>query len=414
MSELVREMWAVTLEFAPWLLLGSAIAGAMHAFLPDGFLQRKLSGRWGVLKAVGLGVPLPLCSCGVIPVGLGLKKQGAGDGPAVGFLISTPQTGVDSILVTASLLGWPLALFKVVVALVTGLVGGWLTELVSPKPVAIGMSLPVIDPTTTPPRSRLRDSFVEAFNHAEELLQSIWRWLVVGIIISAALSVWMPPDAFTGLARYGTLAAMGVALGVSLPLYVCATASAPIAAALVASGLPLGAVLVFLMAGPATNAATIGAVYRGLGPRPLLIYLTTIIVGSILGGLLFEQWFSTDLSAPLAHVGHHSHPTAWWAIASATLLIAWILRFAWCDLRRAFTQRTTSDIANTAPSSTVQVEGLTCQNCVNKLEAAFQADSAIRLAKVDLNAGEVTIWGDAPPSRLNEIITAAGFTPTKS
>ena len=409
MSELVREMWAVTLEFAPSLLLGSAIAGAMHAFLPEGFLQRKLSGRWGVLKAVGFGVPLPLCSCGVIPVGLGLKKQGAGDGPAVGFLISTPQTGVDSILVTASLLGWPLALFKVVVALITGLAGGWLTEWVSPKPVVTGMSLPVLEPTDNTPLPSRRSRLRHAYNHAEELIQSIWHWLVIGIVISAALSVWIPPDAFTGLARYGTLAAMGVALGVSLPLYVCATASAPIAAALVASGLPLGAVLVFLMAGPATNAATIGAVYRGLGLRPLLIYLTTIIAGSVIGGLLFEQWFSTDLPTPLTHADAHSHGTAWWAIASAIVLIAWVARFAWTDLRRAITHFTTSDIAGSPPSTTLLVTGLTCQNCVNRLEGSLMADDAIRLAKVDLDTGEVTIWGDASAERLQEIITAAGF-----
>ncbi len=414
MQELFLEMWATTLEFAPWLLLGSAIAGAMHAYLPEGFLQRKLSGRWGVLKAVGLGVPLPLCSCGVLPVGLGLKKQGAGDGPAVGFLISTPQTGVDSILVTASLLGWPLALFKVVVALVTGLVGGWLTEWISPKPkMAMGnLSLPVLEPSgsTRPPpkRSRLRDAFL----HADELLQSIWRWLVVGIVISAAISVWIPPDAFSSLASYGALASMGAALGISLPLYVCATASAPIAAALVSSGLPLGAVLVFLMAGPATNAATIGAVYRGLGPRPLLIYLTTIIGGSILGGLLFEKWFSTELPATLAHTGAHTHGTAWWAVASAIVLGVWLARFVWSDLRRIIAYFTTSDIANTPPTSTLHVKGLTCQNCVHKLETALRADPAVRLAKVDLVSGETTIWGTVPEDRLHEIITEAGFSPT--
>ena len=116
------------MELAPWLLLGTLIAALLHGLLPQNFVQRHLQGKGGVAKAVLLGVPLPLCSCGVIPAGLGLKKDGASDGASVGFLISTPQTGVDSILVSASFLGWPFALFKVVSATVTGIVGGYLAD----------------------------------------------------------------------------------------------------------------------------------------------------------------------------------------------------------------------------------------------------------------------------------------------
>ena len=120
--------WTIWLELAPWILLGAAVSGILHVLLPATWLQKNLNGRIGVLRAVALGVPLPLCSCGVIPVGLGLKKDGAGNGAAVGFLISTPQTGIDSILVSASFLGWPFALLKVVVALLTGVVGGLIAE----------------------------------------------------------------------------------------------------------------------------------------------------------------------------------------------------------------------------------------------------------------------------------------------
>ena len=123
-----ESLWQITLELAPWLLLGMAIAGLLHGLLPPDFVGRHLRGRAGVAKAVVLGVPLPLCSCGVIPTGLGLKKDGASNGASVGFLISTPQTGVDSILVSASFLGWPFALFKVAAAAITGLVGGWIAD----------------------------------------------------------------------------------------------------------------------------------------------------------------------------------------------------------------------------------------------------------------------------------------------
>lgn len=326
---MIGAIWQVTVELAPWLLIGTAVAGAMHAFLPAGLMSRLLGGKGAVWKSVLVGLPLPLCSCAVIPVGLGLKRQGASNGASVAFLIATPQTGVDSVLVTAGLLGWPLALFKVATALVTSLVGGWLTDAVTPKRLV----LPVIDKPVdaTGPKSfatRLADGWA----HADDLIRSIWKWLVLGVVLSAAIGVFAPPELMSGVAAYGVLGAMGVALALSLPLYVCATASVPIAASLVAAGLPLGAVIVFLMAGPATNAATVGAVFRGLGSRPLAAYLGTIVLGSLLGGWLFEAWLgSAALTGTALAGGHaHAHPANAWETAAAAGLLAWL---AWCAFR---------------------------------------------------------------------------------
>ncbi|QDT70418.1 putative permease [Planctomycetes bacterium MalM25] len=327
---MVETIWRVTVELAPWLLIGAAVAGAMHALMPAGLLRRLLGGRGAVWKSVLVGVPLPLCSCAVIPVGLGLKRQGASDGAAVAFLIATPQTGVDSVLVTAGMLGWPLALFKVATALLTGLLGGWLTDGVTPPKV----SLPIVDPESSNAKpigwlARLRAGAA----HADELIRAIWLWLVAGVLISAAIGAWVPESWADGLAAYGVLGAMGVALALSLPLYVCATASVPIAASLVAAGLPLGAVIVFLMAGPATNVATIGAVYRGLGKRALAAYLATIVLGSLAGGMLFEAFFSTPaLNGITAHPHDHSSPAGGWPAVAGGLLLVWI---AWCAARDA-------------------------------------------------------------------------------
>jgi uncharacterized protein len=125
---MIQAMWHILLELAPWLLLGVAVAAALHALLPPDFMRRHLSGRWSVTKAALIGVPLPLCSCAVIPVGLSLKRQGATSGASVAFLISTPQTGVDSLLVSGAMLGLPFALFKMASAFIIGLVGGVLTN----------------------------------------------------------------------------------------------------------------------------------------------------------------------------------------------------------------------------------------------------------------------------------------------
>ena len=132
--------WKILCQLAPWLLLGMMLSGLMSVLLPAGFVKRKFHGLAGVAKAVLLSVPLPLCSCGVVPAGIGLKNQGASNGASVGFLISTPQTGVDSILVSASFFGWPFAIFKMLTSAITGVVGGWLTDQIeneSENPLAI-------------------------------------------------------------------------------------------------------------------------------------------------------------------------------------------------------------------------------------------------------------------------------------
>lgn len=326
---MLQAVWQITLELAPWMIFGALVAGALHAFLPAGSVSQWLGGRGAVWKSVLVGIPLPLCSCAVIPVGIGLKRQGASAGSSVAFLVATPQTGVDSILVSAGVLGWPLTLFKVGTAMVTGLVSGWTTDLV----VQRKLSLPVLDnaggPKTSPSfGQRVRGGL----KHADDLVQSIWRWLVIGVLVSAAITAGLPEGWLQGLTSYGPVPAMVVALLVSLPLYVCATASVPIAASLVASGMPLGAAIVFLMAGPATNLATMGAVYRGLGGRALTAYLTTLILGSVLGALLFEAWLTAnawtlDQVAPCCTTGQ---VPSWWQIGSAVVFLVWI---AWCALR---------------------------------------------------------------------------------
>ena len=321
MTSFIQSFWQVMLDLAPWLLLGSLIAGGLHVLLPRRFLKRQFSGPWGILKAVGLGVPLPLCSCAVIPVGLSLKQGGASNGATVAFLISTPQTGVDSVLVSASFLGWPFALFKVASAAITGLLGGWWVDRQKLP------SLPVLSQEEASEVASV-PRWKALIQHSLELLHSVWRWLLVGAVVSAAIETFMPTGGLSGFAAYGDLPAMFVTLAIAVPLYICATASVPIAAALVASGLPVGAALVFLMAGPATNVATIGAVYRMLGRRALGIYLTTVIVGSIGAGWLFGFLVEGRANS----ISHLHEQNTWWSTMSAIVLL---VLFGWFGLEEA-------------------------------------------------------------------------------
>ncbi|MCA9610180.1 MAG: permease [Myxococcales bacterium] len=393
----LEAMWSVTLELAPWLLLGAAVASVLHVLLPAGFVRKSLRGRGGVLKAVLLGVPLPLCSCGVIPAGLGLKRDGASNGASIGFLTATPQTGVDSILVSASFLGWPFAVFKVLSALVLGMIAGTWTDAVDPGDDDAAASAAEEDA----PKRTWRNGL----DHGVELIQTIWRWLVFGVVVSAAITTFVPESAFAALSGHGGLIAMGATLLIALPLYVCATASVPIAAALVAGGFPAGAALVFLMAGPATNLATIGAVRRAFGGKALAIYLLTIGVGSFGLGWAFDFVIaSTPMAAHAAHAAHHGASIP--AMAAAVLLLAMFAWFASIELRSFVASRRKP----VAKPIEVGVTGMTCNGCVRRLEAKLRDLPEVGAVEVELEGGVCRVE-NADLEAVREAIRQAGFKP---
>ncbi len=406
MSAFLQALWHVTLELAPWLLLGMFVAGLMHVLIPPGWLARALTGRGGVVKAVAFGIPLPLCSCSVIPAGIGLKRDGASDGAAIGFMVATPQTGVDSILVSAGMLGWPLALWKVFAALVTGVVAGWLTDRAAPAP-----SRPSVVDTSAP-----RRTLTDGLRHANEILASIWGWLAIGVVLSAALTAWLPPGALTSLAGNGGVWAMVGALALSLPLYVCAVASVPIAAALVAGGLPLAAAIVFLMAGPATNVATIGAIAGSFGRRVVAIYLVTIVAFSLAFGFGFAVLFPAEQAVFAEAATGHVHATPWWAVGAALLLCLWgALLSAQASqrwLRKKAMQGAQDGGPHTPVAMTISVTGMTCGGCANKLTNALNALAGVEGATVDHVAAEATVVGDVALDDVRETVRRLGFDVT--
>lgn len=317
--EFLNNMWHTTQEMAAWLLVGCAVAGIMHVFLPENFVRRHL-GRAGwknIVKATILGVPLPLCSCGVIPATLGLKKDGASDAASVGFLVSTPQTGVDSIAVSAAFLGLPFALFKVFSAFVTGIVAGGLVQLTDRNPPSEHH-----EPENggRPPKGFLGKVAEGTHFALDELLAGFAIWVAIGIAVSALISTFVAPGALADSPLATGVSGILIMLLASLPLYVCATGSVPVAAALVSAGMPTGAALVFLMAGPATNAATLGAVLKFFGRRVTFIYVSVIAVGSVLLGILYQQIWG-DLHAADSGL-HEMH--SWPHRIAALFLIAFM------------------------------------------------------------------------------------------
>lgn len=382
----IENIWSTTLDLSLWLLLGMLIAGILHVFVPDTFVKRHLGhkkGIWTVLKAVLFGVPMPLCSCGVIPAALGIKKQGAGDGAAIGFLISTPQTGVDSIMVSASMLGWPFAIFKLASAFVIGIIGGGWSYLLNSNN---SDEIVEDDNLVVKEKRGIKDLFSFAI---DDLLKMIWKWMIAGIFISAAITTWIPHDFFQNYLLDNIFISMLVVLIISLPMYVCATASVPIAAALVATGMPPGAALVFLIAGPASNIATIGAVYRAFGMKKLIAYLTSIIIGSMIGGYFFNSLI-TPVIADNRMPHHESGGIV--AIIAAIVFILLILRFIVLEIKEKF-KKNAMDLNEVIEEKTIVVNGMTCEGCVASLRKALLAIPEISYVSIELQSGKVKIAG---------------------
>jgi len=398
--------WQILCELAPWLLLGMLLSGLLHAFLPSDFIRREFHGIAGTFKSVLLGVPLPLCSCGVVPAGIGLKNQGASDGAAVGFLISTPQTGIDSILVSASFFGWPFAIFKMVVAAITGVIGGILSDVLGShsSDSTDKFTSPAVGSATCPESND--PWWRKIWDHGFEILQSIWIWLVIGMILSAAINVWVPSAWLAGISGLGIFPAMLLMLVISIPMYVCATASVPIAAALVQGGLDPATALVFLMAGPATNLATIGAIKNRFGNRTTAVYLITLIVGSMLGAWIFNQLVLSSVSETPVHLHHHVN---WFSQICAGILLMMI---AWCGWKQYGPRRPSinSLSASDRPSIQIGVDGMHCQSCVMRLEKAINEHAGVETVHVDLTSETVTVQGDFQRPDLHQLIANAGFS----
>lgn len=302
-EKIAVDFWGVLGEMSPYLLFGFAVAGVLSVFVTAARVQRHLGGAgfWQVFKASLFGVPLPLCSCGVIPVSMSLHKHGASKGSTISFLLSTPQTGVDSILVTYGLMGPIFAIFRPVAAFITGLLGGSVVNMLERHDV-LKRAVPeekavCTDECCANPKGQSR--FVRAMKHGFITLPAdIGRSMLIGLAIAALISALVPEDFFAGALAVtgGGFIAMLVMMVLGIPVYVCATASVPIAVALIAKGLNPGAALVFLMTGPATNAATLVTLASQLGKRSAVVFLLTVIVSALAGGLILDAIFRGDIS----------------------------------------------------------------------------------------------------------------------
>jgi len=342
----------VSLEAAPWLLFGLLAAGLIKVWIPESFMKRVLggSGVWPVVKGAIIGAPLPLCSCGVLPAAIGLRRSGASDGATLSFLVATPETGVDSVGVSYVLLGPFMTVVRVIAAVLSAIMTGLLAVLFlgrqkqyrpdKESAVTSCSSGSCSEPESTPAveaessccssdscsgevaeKSGFWSRSLSGFRYAlSDIWDDIAYWLLFGIAMAAALATFFPGQA---LAEWGSgLPAMILMLLVGIPMYICATASTPLAAGLLVAGISPGTVLVLLLAGPATNMATIAILFKEMGRTIVIIYLIGISFSSIGFGLLTDYIVTEndiDISAQIE--GATEVVPEWIAIISVIILL---------------------------------------------------------------------------------------------
>jgi Predicted permeases len=401
LADFISECVHLWLEMSPYLLFGMAMAGLIHVFLGKDTITRQL-GRRGlksVVKATLLGIPLPICSCGVVPVASSLEREGAHKSSVLAFLVATPTTGVDSIFATYSLLGPLYAIFRPLAALLTGITLGGLDLLIE------GQSDPkkVFKPHN---HGAIKASFHwrEFLKYAFlEIPQDIGRALIIGIGVAACIAVFVPETLFSRLFFFPVDFIIALLLGV--PLYVCSTGSIPVAVSLIQKGFSPGAGLVFLIVGPATNAVTMAFVRTKFGRKSFYLYTANIIVIAVLLGMVFNGlWGSLGHGRALLVGGGQMLDPRIKTVAGIIMLF--LIVYA--------QSRPKACRADFKEDMVIEVPGIDCKNCRLSIESALHGLPGVIAVDVDIEKKQVRVKGDADRRVIIEKIRRAGYSPLEN
>ena len=412
-----QSLWAIINEMSPYILLGFLIAGLLHVFVKPSAMSRHLAGGGfkPVVKAALFGIPLPLCSCGVLPTAVALRRQGASKGATTSFLIATPQTGVDSIAATYSLLGLPFAILRPVAALVGAALGGSTVDRFARN--SEGESDNIAGDYC---QANVEDEYkgmsfgrklLEAVRYGfVDMVASVGKWLVIGLIVAALITVLVPDELFVSLSRYPLLA-MGVMILVAVPMYVCATGSIPIALSLMLKGLTPGVAFVLLMAGPAANFASVMILSRTMGRRATLIYVGSVVVTAIGFGLLVDlllpaSWF---VPSSLTAMACHGHAEVSLFATLCSVVLAGLLIYTTIKYRgHSHSHNHSKNVMDMERK--YHIVGMACPHCQSTVAKALSALEGAESVDVDLSSGIATVRGNVAPEAVTAAVYAAGFT----
>lgn len=422
------------LEMSPYMLLGLLFVGVLHLVVTKEMVSKYIGKNdiWSVFKASLFGVPLPLCSCGVIPTSVFLNKNGASKGATVSFLISTPQTGIDSIIATYGMMGWIFAIYRPLAAFAMGITGGMIThafikdEMVKeekkPKPKMIEISqytankTPKVEDscggscsseeTETP--EKFIDKLKKMWNYSTiEFLDDISKQFIIGVIIAGMIAYFLPAEYIGELNINSGILGMLLVIAVGIPMYVCATASIPIAVALMMKGFSPGVAFVFLAVGPATNAASLSILGKVLGKKVTAIYVAIISLSAIAMGYILDFIFSYSEVIPMKML-HHNHESSLLTNEIKIILgIMFSLLLAASFYRKYFAKYFKKKVQQADAELTI--EGMTCNHCVANVEKAIAKASGVTNFNVSLTENKATLQGNFDIKNIIKEIEISGY-----
>ncbi len=397
--EFFQNFWQFYTEVAFYLVLGFLIAGLLHLFFPERIVREQLGkgNIWSVLKATIFGIPIPICSCGVIPVAQGMRRSGASKGASLSFMITTPQNGADSFLISYSLLGPIFALARIVASFFTGIITGVLTNFL----VEDEGEVEVANQSCSVENRRSLLSFFTYIQN--ELFGSIANSLLVGLVLAGLIS-WLVPADFFQENLSNNFTSMLLMAVVGIPLYVCSASSTPIAASLVFKGISPGAALVFLLTGPATNMVTISSVLNTYGKKALIIYLGSIAIVSIIFGYLLNLLL-LDLDFIKASA-HHSDMLSWMDyLGIAFLSLMFVIHYGKKVQNRFRASKIDSE------KTVLKISNMECEHCKSGVLHALENVLGVSDIQVDLKTKTASFICSDGSCLMNakKAISDAGF-----
>ncbi len=402
-------LFAILNAMSPYLMLGFLIAGILHSFIPPAIYSRHLSddGWKATIKAAIFGIPLPLCSCGVLPTAISLYRNGASKAATTSFLIATPQTGVDSIAATYSLLGPAFAVIRPIAALATSFAGGMAVGAGKKEEDSDRCCTSRIEPTgKTSPAAKV----VEAFRYGfVDMMQSVGKWLVIGLVIAAVITVAVP-DSFFTLLSWSPILSMVIIVIIAIPMYVCATGSIPIALSLMLKGLSPGVAFVLLMAGPAANFASVLLLKRTIGARATMKYVASIVTGAMLFGIVIDyllprQWFTPAALEGMCGGACHDGGYSWFSIV-CSLIIGALFIYTWiiAPIISKTRNKTTK-----AMVKKYKVKGMACAHCKATVEKQLSTLPGVTAVTVSLSDGTARVEGTVDDESVARLIESIGY-----
>lgn len=443
----------IFIDMSYYMLFGLMFVALLNIFFTKELIVRYLGkdNLWSVIKASLLGVPLPLCSCGVIPTVVYMAKSGASRGAVISFLVSTPQTGIDSIVATYGMMGPFVAVFRPISALFTGIISGSIVQRIkfssenffkhkelntitekqgescctdgtsccstegedSCCSTESGDSCCTDDSCSCGTTKKPKNKYLRGLHYAfVEFFDDLAIRFLVGIFIAAMISFFVPMNYFADSGFNSGILGMLLMLAIGIPMYICATASIPIAVSLIIAGFSPGVAFVFIFAGPATNAATLAILFKAIGRKTVMLYLSILVVLAILNGYLLDYLlavFDIDLNLKLMQCSHCS-PIANtpWEYLSAVIFAGLILS----ALYRIYTKKYKKDKTMDQNISVkyLKVGGMNCSHCSGSVQRTLSAIPGLSDVKVDHVSGIAEYKGDADVKMLIDKITEIGYT----